>query len=366
MKAHDIPLLRDHDVVLVSQLDRLAAHSLVTDVHQRYPELKAAFDDTEYLISAVVWCTFTVVWLAVVLAYPRPSSLRFDLLVPSFAVLKAAAGFTRCHLLQLPDDLASSVKHLGEGEFALLILILARGWGLTRTELTAAEVVAIAVYGAVLVATPALVPLWLVDCVLCVLVVVYAAKTYTMLDVVYPGISLQRNQLIYRKRRIFMYVIILSVTSLFLPATLTIGALILFGSQVVDMLKYLFEAVDYFAPIVLAVAFLLLQLHRDEPEFGEPLVDTDDVYRVREEDRLQGSYLPPSIYRSQVYGANYPPQGQSYVQPAYPPLLQGYPQQAQGYPPHPLGYSQQVQGYPPPVQGYPPPPFTGSYSQPGV
>ena len=233
------------------------------------------------LVQGCIWCFFTVTWLLVTCFVPRAVSLSFDLFVAFVTAMRALSGLllaflvTDCIWEEEPRLLAFSlVTTFSEGLFAMLQLMISRGVGLIRYQLSRVEKAVVVVVSCGLMAGLQFPGVELMYWVCYAGVVVYGSRTVVLLHTRIPAPTAARVHALTQKRSLFTTVILLIAVGVLLSLGLSIGQRMAGGRS---------EFEDYYLAGFCAVQMLfvgellLLQTRRGEEEFSMPLVTNEDV-----------------------------------------------------------------------------------------
>jgi len=282
------------------------------------------------VMSGLIWGLFTVVWLGFTACASRPFSVGMELFVAFVTVVGSGAGFA---LAFMPRSCSwdydveliplALLITLSKGMFVFLQLFIARGYGVTRYELTLPEIVLFVVFS-VIAMVGLLVPLLtLIYLVIYVMFIIYGCRTYSMLGLQNPAFGPTRNKAILKKQQIFLSMMLMVISAVILSVALGI-AQVTYGEH--NVYRYLYVALAGLVELLYAGELMLMQISRNDPDFNFPLVSTDEVYLIRQSLVVPQSaaqpYYPPQpsqpYYPPQPSQPYYPPQpSQPYAQPAY-------------------------------------------------
>jgi hypothetical protein len=305
-------------------------------------------DDCSYYLPAeyevvgvtygIIWGLFTVVWLGFTACSSRPESIGMELFIAFVSMICSGAGFAQAFLPNIcgwDNDLelipVVLLITLSQGMFIFLQLLIARGYGVTRYELTLTEIVMFVVFSLVAMVVLVLPLLGLIYLVIYVLFIIYGCRTYSMLGTQNPAFGPSRNKAILKKQQIFLSMMLLVISAVLLSVANGI-AQVTSGDDYVY--RYLYVVFAGIVELVYAAELMLLQIGRNDADFSFPLVSADEIYLIRQsfivpQAAQQGYYPPPPSLPPQPYFAaqpSYPVYNQPpYAQPnPYPPVSDQY------------------------------------------
>lgn len=282
------------------------------------------------VVSGLIWGLFTVVWLGFTACASRPSSVGMELFVAFVTTVSSGAGFALAFLPRSCNwsydveliPLALLIT-LSKGMFIFLQLFIARGYGVTRYELTLPEIVLFLVFS-VIAMVGLLVPvLTLIYLVIYVMFIIYGCRTYSMLGLQNPAFGPNRNRAILKKQQIFLSMMLMVISAVILSVALGIGQV---TSRDDYVYRYLYIVLAGIVELLYAGELMLMQVSRNDPDFNFPLVSTDEVYLIRQSLVVPQSTDQPYYPPPQPAQSYFPPQPSlPYAQPAYSQVPYGQP-----------------------------------------
>lgn len=142
---------------------------------------------------------------------------------------------------------------------------------------------------------------------------IYGYRTYRMLGQQNPAFTANRNLMIRKKRKIFVFMAILACFAFIF----SIFSVILRDKKDENALN-LNTILVGFSELLFAHELMLLQLYRNDPDFSHPLVLSEEIYQIQE------SLLLPE-YQYYPVESVYPYSHLSYGHMAYAPPANFYP-----------------------------------------
>lgn len=283
------------------------------------------------LSTGIIWAVFALIWLCLTSCCPRPNRIGMELFIGLVGVLCSISGFIEgvtpwcevgTQVRWLPYVLVGEVTG---GVFVMLQVFIARGYGITRFQLTLTELVGL---GIGCVAVVVAVFLWAVSLIyplFYLFFLIFSCQTYSLLGSRDPSISPLRQETLSKKQQLFLSMLLLLFSAILLTFLIHLSKLL---SDSPAISKYMYLCLLGIVEIMYAMELLLLLMNRNEREWNDLLVSMDDVY-VLLKPLLEGNryfqaenhpqypqYYPPEQY--QPYNQPQNPQFQYYLPPSAP------------------------------------------------